>query len=520
MTALAAFGGTDIRKVMKSQGPIVNTVILRCKASTSDENDDEKNDSKPAAIEKTEAPCEKEGTENSNLDASAEIQETPIRVILSNLIEEIKIDTTPSKSKVKEILGGPFTFLGQYEDEGIVLMVRNFPDDLEADLKEIYYNDDEEEGDCNETTTLSQNKPDFSFSEQLSKNFNIKALKAVCLQRDIDTEGMTEKQELVQALVDYHNCLPPYNKHQLQPPLHNARVRGDIVIMKVAATDEELDNCDVSGENHKVDDDADESENLADDLSDNNGPRESNVLEGSQIGNSDTESNNAISAVPSNDEFFLDYSEDAYIKFASRTDIPEHDVEVEDCDNEEDDTDEENQEGENVEAPMAGEDDGDDDDDDEEDIDENDKSAMFNLVMNEVLRQYREENGRGPNTQELLELRANIAKELGVEIAQQIDGDWDKKAKANSVPSAKKLTFTKEADRVREYVPDANEYPSDKDDEDYDDVDDSDDAVRSIMDSYDDEDDGNPVYQPPMKKLKTSEDGNYEVDSKPAAGST
>ena len=40
----------------------------------------------------------------------------------------------------------------------------------------------------------------------------------------------------------------------------------------------------------------------------------------------------------------------------------------------------------------------------DDDIDDEDKAAMFNLVMNEVLRQYREENGRGPDTKELLEM--------------------------------------------------------------------------------------------------------------------
>ena len=38
--------------------------------------------------------------------------------------------------------------------------------------------------------------------------------------------------------------------------------------------------------------------------------------------------------------------------------------------------------------------------------------------MNEVLRQYREEHGRGPHTHELLELRSTIAKELNVEISE------------------------------------------------------------------------------------------------------
>mmetsp|Transcript_21481 Transcript_21481/g.24090 ORF Transcript_21481/g.24090 Transcript_21481/m.24090 type:complete len:134 (+) Transcript_21481:741-1142(+) len=129
---------------------------------------------------------------------------------------------------------------------------------------------------------------------------------------------------------------------------------------------------------------------------------------------------------------------------------------------------------------------------------------MFNLVMNEVLRQYREENGRGPNTKELLELRANIAKELGVEIAKEIDGDWDKKANADSVPSAKKIAFDPKKDTVKEYVPDANEYLSDNG---------KDIISRSLMGDYDededdedeDEDDEDDAEEPPTKRLKTSE---------------
>ena len=453
--AVASIGATDIRQVMKSQGPIVNTVILRCRPATSNGEED----SKPAAVETKE---------ESNKDAETTTTE---RVILKDLIEEMKIDTTPSKSKVSEVLGGPFTFLGQYEDEGIVLMIRNFPDDLEADLKEIYEQEEED------------NEGEFSFAEQLSKNFNIKALKAVCFQRDIETENMTEKRELVQALVDYSKNLPPINEHQLQPPLHNARVRGDIVVMKVAETEEELDKDD----------------------NDDAGKEESKEAQ--------------APSVASNDEFFLDYSKEAYIKFASRTDIPEHDIETEHSEDEEE---EEEEEGESSEAKMPGVDNGGEDEDDEEidieEIPEDDKSAMLNLVMNEVLRQFREENGRGPNTAELLDLRANIAKELGVEIAQEIDGDWDKMAKENSVPSAKKIAFTKKPDMVREYVPDRNEYPSDNDEEDeeYDDQEDSENVARSLMGDYEEEDDGNDVHQPPTKRLKTSE----EEESEPAVASS
>merc|ERR1712238_62615 len=209
-----------------------------------------------------------------------------------------------------------------------------------------------------------------------------------------------------------------------------------------------------------------------------------------------------------NDEFFLDYSKSEYVTFASRLDIPEHEMETP-----EDDDDDEEEDAATVAATVAAaaatdeveegrdgneegfiiEEGGDD-----EEIDETDKSAMFNLVMNEVLRQYREENGRGPNTKELLELRANIAKELGVEIAEEIDGDWDKRANANSVPSAKKIAFDPEKDTVKEYIPDANEYLSDNG---------KDIISRSLMGDYDeDEDDEDYAEEPPTKRLKTSEE--------------
>mmetsp|Transcript_1584 Transcript_1584/g.3515 ORF Transcript_1584/g.3515 Transcript_1584/m.3515 type:complete len:523 (+) Transcript_1584:291-1859(+) len=517
--AMSAIGATDIRKVMKSQGPIVTTVILRCPPPSSaniNGDGDDKEDSKPEAVEESKGENQSKGKtdDDGDNDAKIEASETPTpRVILRDLIEEVTTDTTPSKSKVAEILGGPFTFLGQYEEEGIVLMVRNLPDDLEADLKDIYDNseDDNEDED--------KNKVSFSFSEQLSKNFNIKELKALCFQRDIDTADMKEKQELVQALVNYQKRLAPYNTHQLQPPLHKARVRGDIVVMKVAETAEELGNEKGTADNGESKEEKDANVN---DDSNNNVVDDADEEKESPIESTSGISSKKVIAIPSNNDFFLNYSKEEYIKFASRTDIPEHEIELQECD--EEDTDE-SEVGENGEASMMGVHDGDDDeddDDDDEENDENDKSAMFNLVMNEVLRQYREENGRGPNTKELLELRSNIARELGVEISHEIDGDWDKMAKENQVPSAKKIFFTKEADRVREYVPNANEYPSDKDDDDDEDYDDehTSDVARSLEDDYKEADDGEYSDQPPSKRLKISEEQTDGGDSKPAATST
>jgi len=561
--AAAAIGGVDIAKIMTSSGPIVNAVILRYPPLSKETEED----SKPAALPTaaTTTTEKKNGNDDTSSSDTATVAATatairPKRVVITDLIEEVKIDTTPSKSKIAEVLGGPFTFLGQYEDEGIVLMVRKLPDDLEIVLEDIYNNEEEgeeeevDDDDENNNKTSSNkstpNKPSFSFPEQLSKNFNVKALKAVCIQREIVTEGMIEKSDLIKAILDYQSHLPPYNTHQLQPPLHKACVRGDILILKVAETKEELDgdsdeeenNNDASKVGKDIDEGSETGKNNVDDNKNQNNEKTITKVSKIKINNEveakpkevktdelnkdkdededkyDDETKTKTVIVPTNDEFFLDYSKSEYVTFASRTDIPEHEIETpEDDDKEEDenaaaaaaavavavvaDTDEVDEGGDGNGEAFIIEEDGDD-----EEIDETDKSAMFNLVMNEVLRQYREENGRGPNTKELLELRANIAKELGVEIAKEIDGDWDKKANADSVPSAKKIAFDPKKDTVKEYVPDANEYLSDNG---------KDIISRSLMGDYDedededdedeDEDDEDDAEEPPTKRLKTSE---------------
>jgi len=552
--AAATIRGVDIAKIMTSSGPIVNAVILRCPSLSKETEEDSKLAAVPTAA--TTTTEKKNGNDDTSSSDTVTVVATatairPKRVVITDLIEEVKIDTTPSKSKIAEVLGGPFTFLGQYEDEGIVLMVRKIPDDLEIVLEDIYNNeeegeeevdDDDENNNKNSSNKSTPNKPSFSFPEQLSKNFNVKALKAVCIQREIVTEGMIEKSDLIKAILDYQSHLPPYNTHQLQPPLHKACVRGDILILKVAETKEELDgdsdeeenNNDASKEGKDIDEGNEtEKNNYVDDNKNQNNEKTTTKVSKIKINNQvetkpkkvktdeikkdkvededkdDDETKTKTVIVPTNDEFFLDYSKSEYVTFASRLDIPEHEMETpedDDDDEEEDaatvaatvaaaaaDTDEVEEGRDGNEEGFIIEEGGDD-----EEIDETDKSAMFNLVMNEVLRQYREENGRGPNTKELLELRANIAKELGVEIAEEIDGDWDKRANANSVPSAKKIAFDPEKDTVKEYIPDANEYLSDNG---------KDIISRSLMGDYDeDEDDEDYAEEPPTKRLKTSEE--------------
>jgi hypothetical protein len=78
---LPGVGGVDISKLLKSQGPVVTAVLLKAGG-----------------------------------DAA---------------VEQVHVDTTPQKQMVQTLLGSPFTFLGQYEDEGIMLMCRRQQQEVE-----------------------------------------------------------------------------------------------------------------------------------------------------------------------------------------------------------------------------------------------------------------------------------------------------------------------------------------------------------------------------------------------------
>eukprot|EP00977_Amphora_coffeiformis_P027887 scaffold34656_cov178-Amphora_coffeaeformis.AAC.13 len=304
--------GSDIAEVLTSSGPVVNCVLLRHMRNDA-------KDVKPHPV-------------------STKVDQTHKREVLTELIEDIQVDTTPSKSAIKGILG-PFTFIGQFPTEGIVAMARKeLPEDL--------------------------------------KSLSIGKLRALCEEADIDTQGMLEKNEMVQAL---ENSLLPVNPHKLQPPLDGIVVRGDILLLKVAETEETLDE--PNGEE-----------------------KDMHVL--------------------SNEEFFLNYTKEEYVAFASRTDVEEEEEEDEDFN------------------PSA---DG--------DPDEEEKCAMLNLIMAEVLRKFREEKGRGPSSEELLELRRQVAVPLGVEVttAEDIsskraaeDGDGEEER------STKRVKFGQKNDRGEE----------------------------------------------------------------------
>ena len=47
--------------------------------------------------------------------------------------------------------------------------------------------------------------------------------------------------------------------------------------------------------------------------------------------------------------------------------------------------------------------------------DEECQIGMMNLILAQILKRFREENGRGPNTEELLAMRSALAEKLGID---------------------------------------------------------------------------------------------------------
>jgi len=383
----ASLSGEQIAKVLRTSGPTVKCVLLRCSpAAGAAASSKARHDAKPSAQDSDENKADNDDDNNDDNTSSS-------KTVLTDLIEEIMVDTTPKKQMVAQVIGGPFTFLGQYEDEGIIVIVRR-PEDMEG-------SDDDEDGDGEGSDVL-------------------------------------------------------VNPHELQPPLHNLEVRGDILLMRVAATEEEDEEEEEElqeEEDEKVLDGKKEASDDKDkdgetDAKEDDGGNESDAEEDESSPGEDEEgAAKAIAGkIMSNEEFFLDYTKEEYIKFASRTDIipqEEPEEEEEDNANEIDDDEEEDEDADeyNVES-----------DSDEMEDDEECQIGMMNLILAQILKRFREENGRGPNTAELLAMRSALAEKLGIDESiinqtEAVDGDGnDNKRRADTSEDAsqreKRVKFT------------------------------------------------------------------------------
>ncbi len=399
----ANMSGEHIATMLRSKGPIVSCVLLR--ATKVEQNDDSKpaavldekeedNDAKTKASNPDSPVAQCTDDDETHDDASSDVGGNKKREVLTHLIDEIKVDTTPKKSMVSQILGGPFTFLGQYEDEGIMVIVRQPDEDMEDGDDDL-------------------------------------------------------------------------NPHQLQPPLHLFEVRGDILLMRVAATEDE----------DKGDDGSDgEEESSRKNVEEQaQGGNDENASAGSDVDSGAASGIESPGKLMSNEEFFLDYTKDEYIKFASRTDIipPPQD---EDDQNNEGTIDDE---GESDEEDSDGEEDLEDGEyaigSDEEEDDEECQIGMMNLILAQILKRFREENGRGPNTEELLAMRSALAEKLGIDesiINADGSGNADgsevarrkRKSEVGDSSGEKRVKFTNK-DEVK--IMSEDEGASESDDEDY-----------------------------------------------------
>eukprot|EP00591_Stephanopyxis_turris_P000490 CAMPEP_0195527284 /NCGR_PEP_ID=MMETSP0794_2-20130614/28844_1 /TAXON_ID=515487 /ORGANISM="Stephanopyxis turris, Strain CCMP 815" /LENGTH=375 /DNA_ID=CAMNT_0040658165 /DNA_START=84 /DNA_END=1212 /DNA_ORIENTATION=+ len=155
-----ALGGIDIQSILGEAGPVVKCVILRAippssaSSAKKDETittDDVKEESKEPDGSVTTVTNNSEPRPSADLDADSNDMDkkkdasSPVDGNntfagtnydqYEHLVEEVSVDTTPKKCMVREILGGPVTFLGQYEEEGIVVISRRISD-YEENVKE------------------------------------------------------------------------------------------------------------------------------------------------------------------------------------------------------------------------------------------------------------------------------------------------------------------------------------------------------------------------------------------------
>lgn len=394
----AGSGAESIAAVLNAAGPVVKCVLLQHMRKTG-------RDAKPhPAVSELKAEAmiaelaelashhgkgnyeESSGTATSTTSAAAAAAATssPVhkkhREILTELIQQLNVDTTPGKNGVQGVLGGSFTFLGQYPDQGIVLMARA---DQFADLNDI------DELSVRELKAIIQDNPDIV----------------------LDNNSALEKSDLIQAV---REAQLPLNPHKLQPPFDDCAVRGDILLMKVADIPE----------NEQGDGDDDPESAMTKAVNDFT----------------------STTAVP-NDEFFLDYTMEEYLAFASRTDVvaPIYEGKTED-----DSDDEEQGDGDYEAEGDEHENDNEDDDEDYtgEDLpdDDDDKGVFLTLILGEVIKAFRKEHGRGPDSEELLGMRSQVAAKLGLQLPPPVPVADDKKRLSDSTPqhspSPKRVKFT------------------------------------------------------------------------------
>jgi hypothetical protein len=280
--------GVNIGAILNEEGNIVQAVLLKCGGGPSGSS----------------SSSTSSATATTNDDGNNE-----------NIIEQICVDTCPQRRMVEQILGGNgITFIGQYEDEGIVVVA--------------------------------------------------------------------SKQQ--QQPADHTHVINP---HRLQPPLHNMTICGDILLLKVRQEEEDIDPTKPFFQDYTKEDYATFASRTIDETAKEEQEEEEPLQEKEELSISTTS------------------TEDCSSSYSSSS--------IEEGGEDEEEEEEQSEDGEEKDSSEETEEAHDDDDDDDyvEDVSE---LGMFNLVMGSFLRQYQENNGRGPSTEELLFMRQTLAEKMGI----------------------------------------------------------------------------------------------------------
>jgi len=416
MTEHKILSGKDIERILEEKGNVVQAVLLRCGEQTTKDRLADKSYFKKDSLltplvvidshEHAEIPEnfqqeEKKDDSTVSQHTFSESLDNLEGCELEHLVEQIEIDTTPKERAVARLLtgsdSGQITFLGQYEDEGIVVIAAK---------------------DYSETAKLNPH----TMPPPLHKLPPVRG--DILLVRVRPNDDLEEEEE---APDDYSDSDAEDESEALAD-------QNDLQSSSICIAHITLPVCPA-----QVMTDALASSGLSDgQLAESDENKENDVVFSSAQTHGSNNPTVAVEGSVQDDQprveatFFQDYTKAEYLTFIKRTDYSEEHDPLK-C---EDDADEQ--------------DDGDYDPEDDSDnlLEEESPMAMFHMVLGHLMRQFQELNGRGPGSMELLRMRALLAERMGVELEgaaaivlseeENDDDDIVKDATPHQVRSSKK----------------------------------------------------------------------------------
>jgi hypothetical protein len=458
--------GQDIQRILQEKGNIVQAVILRC-PPTSEAVSRSKDDSMNS--NDNEAICSVSGKSNANNDlkvkskededhslaqkekpqdgkdavpsistdgststaAEPKFSEGTYSQLLEQFIEQVEIDTTPKERAVATLLtgdaAGQITFLGQYEAEDVVVIAtRESPSEANDD------NDTDTNGDKNsKPLPINPHKLQPPL-HKLSGTVRGDILLMRVQPNDEEEEELQDENDSK----DEQNGFDEDEKSDTKSDGQESLALDDVVnevnhkkatvaveALKKAASEDSLNVSELSavetsdGNTANTETDITKKENTTEEKHSPVADRPAETTDDADDAEEKTEEEEEEEEEAT---FFQSYTKEEYLMFAKRTDIP---IPADDDKEEVSDQEETEVEGEQGEGDEEGDGDEEEDDEDDEYDPEDDEEmleespmGMFHMVLGHLIRQFQEQNGRGPGSSELLRMRALLAERMGIEL--------------------------------------------------------------------------------------------------------